>query len=157
MIVHRTDRPTARVPLFLRHLPHLMAAATLLLLAACVALLYLTHFALGSIISVSALLAAVPMSLVFGLSQLLQSIVAGIIIRAERKLRVGDPAIVAGILGTVSGIHLRTTQLAGADGSIAVIPNAVILMTPFTVLPATESPPHETAPSRPLAPPPSAL
>lgn len=115
------------------HIRHLTLAVAVLFLAACIALVYLTHFNLASVISVSALLAAIPMSLAFGLSSVLQGIVAGIVIRSERKFHLGDVLLIAGFTGRVVAINLRTTELVSDDAE-SIIPNATVLSSPYSVL-----------------------
>lgn len=123
-----------------RHLriPHLTAIVGILVLAGCVALVYFTHFNIGAVISVSALLGAIPVSLAFGLSSVLQGIVAGVVIRSERKFHLGDTLLIAGFTGEVTAINLRTTELVSPTGR-SIIPNATVLTSPYSVLKEEQS------------------
>ena len=69
------------------------------------------------------LAAALTFGLAFGLQEIFANFVSGLIILAERPIRVGDTVTVNGISGTVSRIRMRATTITDWDRKDLVIPN----------------------------------
>lgn len=61
-----------------------------------------------------------------GVTSLIEDIVAGIFIIAEKLFDVGDIIVVDGFRGTVESIGIRSTKLADVGGSILTIRNSAI-------------------------------
>ncbi len=69
------------------------------------------------------LAAAVTVGLGFGLQEIFANFVSGLIILAERPIRIGDTVTVGGIEGTVTRIRIRATTIEAWDKRELVIPN----------------------------------
>lgn len=63
----------------------------------------------------------------FGTQTLIKNFISGIIVLAERKVRVGDILDVEGIVGTVTEINTRSSVIRSADEVETVIPNSLFL------------------------------
>ena len=70
---------------------------------------------------------ALAIGLGFGTQTLIKNFVSGIIVLAERKVRVGDMVEVDGILGTITEINTRSSVVRGPDDVETMIPNSVLL------------------------------
>ncbi|MEZ6187277.1 MAG: mechanosensitive ion channel [Planctomycetota bacterium] len=84
-------------------------------------------FALGKLgvswASIQWLAAALTFGLAFGLQEIFANFVSGLILLAERPIRVGDTVTVAGINGKVAKIRIRATTIEQWNGKELVIPN----------------------------------
>jgi potassium efflux system protein len=69
------------------------------------------------------LVAALSVGLGFGLQEIFANFVSGLIILAERPIRVGDVVTVGDVSGTVSRIRARATMLVDFDNKDVLIPN----------------------------------
>lgn len=69
------------------------------------------------------LAAALTFGLAFGLQEIFANFVSGLIILAERPIRVGDTVTVGSVSGTVSRIRMRATTVTDWDRKDLVIPN----------------------------------
>jgi potassium efflux system protein len=69
------------------------------------------------------LAAALTFGLAFGLQEIFANFVSGLIILAERPVRIGDTVTVNGITGTVSRIRMRATTITDWERKELVIPN----------------------------------
>lgn len=56
----------------------------------------------------------------------LKNFVAGVFLLLERPFRVGDAIRVRDVEGEIQGIDIRTTLVRNAEGSLIMIPNAVV-------------------------------
>lgn len=124
------------------HWKHKTACAMLVLLALVATLLWVTHFNPTTIISLSLVFSSVSLALVYGMQSVLQNCIAGLSLRAERKLRVGMVIAVGGPLGqegTVSDIRLRTTVLTTKTGEWPV-PNSTLYNPPGYEIRTKEDP-----------------
>ena len=63
----------------------------------------------------------------FGTQTLIKNFISGIIVLAERKVRVGDVLDVDGIVGTVTEINTRSSVVRSPDEVETVIPNSMFL------------------------------
>lgn len=70
---------------------------------------------------------ALAVGLGFGMQNLLQNFVSGIILLIERPLRVGDEVDAGGTHGTVTSIGLRSSLIRNSDGIEIFIPNSTFL------------------------------
>lgn len=73
------------------------------------------------------LAAALTFGLAFGLQEIFANFVSGLIILAERPIRIGDTVTVNGISGTVTKIRMRATTITDWDRKELVIPNKTFI------------------------------
>jgi len=73
------------------------------------------------------LAAALTFGLAFGLQEIFANFVSGLIILAERPIRLGDTVTVGGVTGTVMRIRMRATTIADWDRKELVIPNKTFI------------------------------
>lgn len=69
------------------------------------------------------LAAALTFGLAFGLQEIFANFVSGLIILAERPVRVGDTVTVGNVSGTVSQIRMRATTITDWDRKELIVPN----------------------------------
>lgn len=65
----------------------------------------------------------------FGLQNIANNFVSGVILLVERPIKVGDVVGVAGELGTVERIGIRATTLRKFDQTQAIVPNGELIST----------------------------
>jgi len=106
-------------------------------MASMMLLIRLAIWALGFIIAVTA--AGIPMSKItimlgalsvgigFGLQNIANNLVSGVILAFERPIQVGDQIEIDGKSGRVKEIGVRSSKLATGDGSDLIIPNGDLL------------------------------
>ncbi len=70
---------------------------------------------------------ALAIGIGFGTQTLIKNFISGIIVLAERKVRVGDIVDVDGIAGTITEINTRSSVVRGPDDVETMIPNSVFL------------------------------
>ncbi len=70
---------------------------------------------------------ALAIGLGFGMQTLIKNFISGIIVLAERKIRVGDILDVDGIIGSVVEVNTRSSIIRSADDVETMIPNSVFL------------------------------
>jgi small conductance mechanosensitive channel len=63
------------------------------------------------------------------LQDVLRNVFAGVYLLIEQPFRIGDTIVADGREGEVESIEVRTTVLRMADGTQALVPNAVVLAT----------------------------
>lgn len=63
----------------------------------------------------------------FGLQNVVNNFVSGLVLMFERPIQPGDTVDAAGVSGTVREIRLRSTTIRTFDGADTVIPNGVLL------------------------------
>jgi potassium efflux system protein len=69
------------------------------------------------------LVAALSVGLGFGLQEIFSNIVSGLIVLAERPIRIGDVVTVGDVSGTVARIRARATTVIDFDNKEVLIPN----------------------------------
>ena len=68
----------------------------------------------------------------FGLQNIINNFVSGIIILAERPISIGDRIEVAGVAGRVTKIQLRSTTVVTNDNITMIVPNADFISNTVT-------------------------
>jgi potassium efflux system protein len=102
----------------------LLASLVLLLLTLNAARIPLTVFAfLGG---------ALAIGVGFGTQTIIRNFISGMIVLAERRVRIGDTIEVDGITGTVTSVDVRSTTVRGFEGVETIVPNSVLLENKVT-------------------------
>lgn len=73
------------------------------------------------------LVAALGVGLGFGLQEIVANFVSGLIVLAERPIRIGDVVTVGDVTGTVSRIRARATSVVDFDNKEVLIPNKAFI------------------------------
>lgn len=73
------------------------------------------------------LAAALTFGLAFGLQEIFANFVSGLIILAERPVRLGDTVAVNGVTGTVTRIRMRATTITDWERKELIIPNKTFI------------------------------
>ena len=73
------------------------------------------------------LIAAMGVGLGFGLQEIVANFVSGLIVLAERPIRIGDIVTVGSVTGTVGRIRARATAVVDFDGKEVIIPNKAFI------------------------------
>ncbi len=100
-------------------------------------LIRLTVFVIGFFVAITA--AGIPMDRVtiiigalgvgigFGLQNIVNNLVSGIILAFEKPVQVGDIIEVSGKSGTIKEIGIRSSKIACGDGSELIVPNGDLI------------------------------
>ena len=73
------------------------------------------------------LVAALGVGLGFGLQEIFANFISGLIVLAERPIRIGDVVTVGDVSGTVSRIRARATAVVDFDNKEVIIPNKAFI------------------------------
>ena len=77
--------------------------------------------------SIQWLAAALTFGLAFGLQEIFANFISGLIILAERPIRIGDTVTIGQISGTVTRIRMRATTITDWDRKELIIPNKTFI------------------------------
>ena len=82
--------------------------------------------------SLAIIAASLGVGIGFGLQNIINNLVSGIIILAERPISIGDRIEVAGVAGRVTKIQLRSTTVVTNDNITMIVPNADFISNTVT-------------------------
>src|SRR5262249_42934582 len=68
----------------------------------------------------------------FGLQNVVNNFVSGLILLFERPVQVGDTVVIRDVSGEVQHIGIRSCIVRTADGAEVILPNAVLISDPVT-------------------------
>lgn len=88
----------------------------------------------GNLSNLALIASALSVGIGFGLQNIINNFVSGIIILFERPFKVGDWVIIAGEEGQIKQINIRSTEIETFKKSSIIIPNATLLSSSVTNL-----------------------
>jgi MscS family membrane protein len=77
-------------------------------------------------------LGAFSIALSFATSTIIQNLVSGLLVQADRAFQIGDTIMIQGIEGKVVKISVRTTVIETKEGHWVYIPNALFMTNLLT-------------------------
>ncbi len=80
-----------------------------------------------SLTSIAALGAVLMVGVGFGLQNIAQNFISGIIILLERPIKQGDVVVVGGVSGRVRDIRVRSTVIETRDDVAIIVPNSLFI------------------------------
>ncbi|UXH79136.1 DUF3772 domain-containing protein [Roseateles amylovorans] len=112
--------PTTRMDAGMR-----MSVTTLFGYIGAVAVIAVTMSALGvGLERVAWVASALSVGIGFGLQAVVQNFVSGLILLAERPVKVGDWVSLSGVEGDIRRINVRATEIQMGDRSTVIVPNS---------------------------------
>lgn len=93
----------------------------------------------GNLSNLALIASALSVGIGFGLQNIINNFVSGIIILFERPIKVGDWVIISGEEGQVKQINIRSTEIETFKKSSIIIPNATLLSSSVTNLTHTNN------------------
>jgi small-conductance mechanosensitive channel len=75
---------------------------------------------------------ALAIGIGFGTQTFFKNFISGIIVLAERKVKVGDILDVDGVIGTVTAVDTRSSTIRSVDGMETLVPNSMLLENKVT-------------------------
>jgi small-conductance mechanosensitive channel len=88
----------------------------------------------GDLSSLAVIAGALSVGIGFGLQNITNNLVSGIIILFERPIKIGDWVIINGEEGQIKQINIRSTELETFQKTSVIIPNATLLSSSLTNL-----------------------
>ena len=77
------------------------------------------------------------LALAFAFQDILENLIAGLLMLIRRPIAVGDEIVTEGYQGTVTDIALRALEMTTLDGETVFVPNATVWKNPVTNITAT--------------------
>jgi small-conductance mechanosensitive channel len=81
---------------------------------------------------VTILVGAFSVGIGFGLQNVINNFVSGLILLFERPIKIGDVIEVSGVVGEVRRIGIRASVIRSADGSEVIVPNGSLISSQVT-------------------------
>ena len=81
---------------------------------------------------ITLLAGALSVGIGFGLQNVINNFVSGLILLFERPIKIGDVIEVSGVVGEVRRIGIRASVLRTADGSEVIVPNGSLISSQVT-------------------------
>jgi potassium-dependent mechanosensitive channel len=81
---------------------------------------------------ITLLAGALSVGIGFGLQNVINNFVSGLILLFERPIKIGDMIEVSGIVGEVRRIGIRASVIRAADGSEVIVPNGSLISSQVT-------------------------
>lgn len=78
-------------------------------------------------LNLGSLVAFLGVGIGFALKDILSNFIAGIMILTQKKFKIGDSIKMGDIVGKITEIETRTTQVKTFDGTMLIIPNAQMI------------------------------
>ncbi|MEM1087064.1 MAG: mechanosensitive ion channel family protein [Pseudomonadota bacterium] len=69
----------------------------------------------------------------FAFKDVFENFLAGVIILAREKMRIGDVIECEGVFGRIESIEIRETHIRDTDGELIIVPNAFLFKNPLDI------------------------
>ena len=77
-------------------------------------------------------LGAFSIAISFAMSTIIQNLVSGLLVQADKAFRLGDEIEIKGVIGKVVKISVRTTVVETEEGDLVYVPNSFFMSNPVT-------------------------